>query len=327
MKGRALSILRILKDGQFQSGQALSRKLDCTRATISNSLKDIHSYGIEILKIRGRGYCWVNPISYLDEDLILSYSIINSDNFCLLLFDSLDSTNTYLLSYLEKYKFSISKIPVVATEFQTNGRGRLGRSWHTGFGDSLTFSIGWRFEKGVSALSGLSLVIGIAIARVLNSFSIWHVSLKWPNDIMFDNQKLAGILIELRGEISGPSYAIIGIGINFKLSEIIKSSIKQKAIDLSSLSKDIFDRNLILSALLVELRNILLLFSDLGFSHFKQEWINLHAYEGKAVSLILPSGNVIEGTVDGVFDDGSICLMTSAGKNSYHVGDISMRLN
>jgi len=327
MNVRTFAILRLLKDGKFKSGDYLARQLNCTRATISNSLKNVEYCGIELAKIRGCGYCWINPISYLNKELILRLSSINPDNFCITLFDTLDSTNTFLLNGFIEGQSNNNCISVVATEFQTNGRGRAGRSWQCGFGDSLTFSLGWHFEKGVSALSGLSLIIGIAIIRVLKSFSICNVCLKWPNDILIDNQKLAGILIELRGEILGPSYAIIGIGINFKLSEIIKSSIKQKATDLYTFLGDCFDRNLILGALLSELHSILSVFGELGFSHFKKEWIGYHAYEGQAVRLILPNDKVVEGTVDGVIDDGSICLVTSMGRKSYHVGDISMRSN
>ena len=327
MNQRTLSILRLLKDGQFQSGEYLAGKLHCKRATISRALKNIDSYGVEIVKIRGRGYRWINPILYLNRDLILSCSSIDPRKFNITLFDTIDSTNTFLLNNLENGMVDNNCVPVVATEYQTNGRGRAGRLWHSGFGDSLTFSFGWRFDQGVSALSGLSLIIGIAVIRVLRSFSISCVNLKWPNDILYDNKKLAGILIELRGEIFGPSYAIIGIGINFKLSDITNSFINQEITDLSSISDAYLDRNQILSALLTEFLNILPVFVDYGFAYFQKEWISYHAFERQAVSLILPNGSVIVGTFDGVMEDGSICLMTSSGRKSYHVGDISIRLN
>jgi len=327
MNQRTLTILRLLNDGQFQTGISLAKKLNCSRATISNALKNVDSYGIVLVKIRGRGYRWINTISYLNKDVILGFPLINPNNFYIRIFETLESTNSFLLNNLEMRESNNDCIPVVATEFQTQGRGRAGRSWQSGFGDSLTFSIVWRFEQGVSALSGLSLLIGVAVVRVLNSFSITDVGLKWPNDILFDNQKLAGILIDLRGEIFGPSYAIIGIGINFKLSEIIKSSIKQRITDLSAISCIKIDRNFIFSALLIELQKLLSVFACNGFSYFKDEWISYHVYEGKEVCLILPNGSNIVGTVDGVVDDGSICLRTPVGKKSYHVGDISLRSN
>lgn len=326
MNQTVFSILRLLSDGNFHSGVSIAEQLQCSRATISNTLRYIDTFGIDIAKLRGRGYRWCNPILWLNPDSILGYTSINPNYFDLKVFDSVDSTNNCLLSNFENRQINNDCIFVVAAELQTNGRGRLGRTWHTGLGDSLTFSLRWSFEQGVSALSGLSLVIGIAIVRVLKSFSIDNVNLKWPNDILFDHRKLAGILIELRGEILGPSHAVIGIGINFNLSEIVKSSIEQKITDLSLITGKCLNRNLVLGALLSELRNILIDFGKYGFAYFKNEWAGYHAYEGEAILLTLPDGSVIEGVVDGVNDDGSICLITASGENSYNVGDISIRL-
>jgi len=326
MNQTSFSILRLLDDGKFHSGVSIAKKLQCSRATISNSLKHIDTFGVDIAKLSGRGYRWCNPILWLNSDSILESSTVNSKYFDLKLFDTLDSTNDFLLNHFESRLTNNDYIPVVATELQTNGRGRLGRTWHTGLGDSLTFSLRWRFEQSVSALSGLSLVIGIAIIRVFKSLSINNVNLKWPNDILFDYHKLAGVLIELRGEILGPSFAVIGMGINFNLSEIVKSAIDQKATDLSVITGECLNRNFVFGALLSELRNILISFGNYGFAYFKKEWTSYHAYEGQTIYLTLPNGSVIEGTVDGVNDNGSICLRTTTGKYSYSVGDISIRL-
>jgi|CXWL01.1.fsa_nt_gi BirA family biotin operon repressor/biotin-[acetyl-CoA-carboxylase] ligase len=326
MNQTAFSVLRLLNDGEFHSGVSISKQLQCSRATISNALKRIECIGVDIAKIHGRGYCWCNPIIWLNSESILRCTSSQITFIDLKLFDSIDSTNNYLLNDFQKQPNDNDFIPIVAAELQTNGRGRLGRTWHTGLGDSLTFSLRWRFEQGVSALSGLSLVIGIGIVRVLKSLSINNVNLKWPNDILFDYHKLAGVLIELSGEILGPSYAVIGIGINFSLSQIVKSSIDQKITDLLFITGKYLDRNLVLGALLSELRSILISFGKYGFVHFKKEWLSYHVYEGQPICLTLPNNSVIEGTVDGVNDDGSICMITNKGKNSYNVGDISMRL-
>lgn len=320
------SILRLLSNGEFHSGASIAERFQCSRAKISKALKHIDVFGIDLTKRCGRGYRWENPILWLDSDSIFNNPSINSDFFELKIFDCIDSTNSFIIYDLETSETNIDRIPVVVAELQTHGRGRLGRPWHSGLGDSLTFSLRWRFEHGISALSGLSLVIGVAIIRVLRSFSINNVSLKWPNDILFHHHKLAGILIELRGEILGPSYAVIGIGINFKLSKIIKSSIEQRVTDLFTIAGKSIDRNLILGALLSELRNILIDFENRGFTFFKKEWISYHAYEGKAIYLSLPNDSVIEGIVDGVSDDGALYLITNAGRNAYNVGDISIRI-
>ena len=320
------SILRLLSDGEFHSSVSIAEQLQCSPEEVYKTLKHIGIYGVDLIRLRGRGYRWKNPVAWLDSDLIFKNSIIDSKIFDLKIFDFIDSTNNFLIRDLDAKQTNSDRIPVVIAELQTNGRGRLGRTWYSGLGDSLTFSLRWRFEQDVAALSGLSLVIGIAIIRVLKSFSINNVSLKWPNDILFHHHKLAGVLIELRGGTAAPSFAVIGIGINFRLSEIIKSSIEQKATDLFTITGKYLDRNLILGALLAELRNILTDFEKEGFTYFKKEWISYHAYEGHTVYLTLPDSSVVEGIVDGVSDDGALNLITSTGRNFYNVGDISLRI-
>ncbi|WP_258039412.1 biotin--[acetyl-CoA-carboxylase] ligase [Nitrosomonas ureae] len=285
----------------------------------------LQKYNVDIVNINGYGIRLNTPISWLDIELITRYTSIEPERFDLKLFDIVDSTNNYLLSQLKRNTLIKDSTPVAVAEFQTSGRGREGRIWQCGFGNGLMFSICWSFEKGVSNLSGLSLVVGIAILRILRSYSIQNINIKWPNDILCDNHKLAGILTEIRGEVRGPSYAVIGIGINFNLSESIIPLIDQKVTDLSNVTGNLIDRNLVLGKLLSELYNVLDDFAYHGFSYFKKEWVSYHSYEGCEVDLIFPNGLAIAGIVDGVTDDGAICLLTLEGKKSFNVGNISIR--
>ncbi|SFE88098.1 biotin--[acetyl-CoA-carboxylase] ligase [Nitrosomonas sp. Nm166] len=320
------SILRLLSDGKFYSDVSIAEQLQCSHAEVLNAIKQIDNYGVNLTKHCERNYRWETPIQWLNSDSILSSTCINSNFFNIKIFDLIDSTNNFLLNNLENRQIGrCDCIPVVAAELQTNGRGRIGRNWYSGLGDSLTFSLGWRFEQSISSLSGLSLTVGIAIIRVLNSFSIQNVSLKWPNDILFDHYKLAGVLIELRREIRDVSYAVIGIGINFNLSEKVKSAITQQVTDLFAITGKYIDRNLLFGALLSELRSILMSFEKYGFAHFKKEWISYHGYEGKNIYLTLPNNLVIEGIIDGINNDGALSLKTSTGRNFYNVGDVSIR--
>ena len=325
MREIAFAILRVLSDGQTHSGTKLGHSLGCSRATISNTLKETAQYGVEIEKTMGKGYRWINPICWLNKNCLSNKLGTNCSFFRLELFHTLPSTNTFLLNSINELLITNNPIHVVACELQTNGRGRRASRWQTGLGDSLTFSLLWRFEQGASSLSGLSLVIGIAIIRVLRHFSINTVKLKWPNDVLYSNQKLAGTLIELRGEMLGPTYAVIGIGINFNLPLRIKKSIDQLVCDLNLITGRILDRNIIFAALLSELRHVLMVFSKFGFSYFRKEWVGYHAYEGRQVKLMFPDKSIIEGTVDNVNDDGSLNLVTSLGRKSFNIGEISLR--
>ena len=326
MRSITFSILRILSDSQIHSGAKLAQSLNCSRATISNALQGIEKYGVNLSRIRGCGYRWSNPICWIDKGLLVKYLSKDAPFFSLMLFDTITSTNSYLSNSFDNLLCTNKLIPVVVSELQTDGRGRRGRRWKTGLGDSLTFSILWKFDQGASSLSGLSLVISLAIIRVLRGFSIQSIGLKWPNDVLLLTNKLAGTLVELRGEMCGPTYAVIGIGLNLKLSRIIKSHIDQPSSDLFLATGMQFDRNIVLAVLLSELRQVLIIFTQLGFSFFQDEWNSYHLYKDKHVILTLPDMTTIEGVVDNINVDGSLNLVTPTGRKSFNVGDISLRL-
>lgn len=324
---RALQLLVLLNDGLGHSVKELAKNLACSIKSIYFLVGQLHKYNIDIENINEDGlrFRLCNPIVWLKTDSILSHISVFPDRFDLKLFDVIDSTNNYLLQQLKKNILNKGNIPVIAAEFQTSGRGREGRIWECGFGNGLMFSMCWYFEKSVSDLSGLSLVIGIAIIRVLKSNSIQNIQIKWPNDILSNNQKLAGILTEIRSAVYGPSYAVIGVGINFNLSKSVKSYITQDFTDLSSIASHSIDRNQILGELLTEFCRVLNDFGCYGFSYFKKEWISYHSYEGREVDLRSANGSVVTGIIDGVTNDGAICLLTPEGKKSYSVGSIFVR--
>ena len=154
-----------------------------------------------------------------------------------------------------------------------------------GLGGGLAFSLVWRFAQGAGALSGLSLAVGVALARGLNALGGPRVGLKWPNDIVAGGGKLGGILIELAGDMLGPSTAVIGTGINVRLSRGVRAAIDQPAVDIESMLDAPVDRNALLAGLLVELDRALAVFAVDGFGPFRSEWESLHAHQGKAVTL------------------------------------------
>lgn len=238
------SVKKSLKEHGDQLSGEEKAKIEAALKDAEDVLKTDNKDEIDVVNIDGYGIRLDTPIPWLDNELITRYTSIESERFDLKLFDIIDSTNSYLLSQLKRNALIKDSTPVVVAEFQTSGRGREGRIWKCGFGNGLMFSLCWRFEKGVSNLSGLSLVIGIAILRTLRSYSTQNISIKWPNDILYDNHKLAGILIEIRGEVCGPSYAVIGIGINFKLSKSIIPLIDQKVTDLSNVTGSLIDRKI-----------------------------------------------------------------------------------
>ncbi len=326
MKPLAFSVLRLLSDGGLHSNENLARSLQVYPSCISNALQDIERFGAIIKKNHGLCYRWQNPINWIDENEILSYLHKDKPNFHLVTLDSVDSTNRFLLDQVITNNVPLSKIPVIITELQTQGRGRFGRQWHSGLGDSLTFSLLWRFDCPVRHLSGLSLVIGVAIVRAFKHLGIERLTLKWPNDVLFSFRKLAGILIELSNDKRSGSAVVIGIGLNVQLSSLIKKNIDQSFADLFAITSKVLNRNKLLAILLSELATVLKDFNHFGFDYFRHEWTSYHAYEGKFITLALPDGSINKGIVDGVECDGSIRLKMATGKKcSFNSGELTLR--
>ncbi|SEN28394.1 BirA family transcriptional regulator, biotin operon repressor / biotin-[acetyl-CoA-carboxylase] ligase [Nitrosospira multiformis] len=326
MNPLTFSILRLLSDNEFHSGPAIAEALGVSRASVSNALRDADETGLTIHKIKGRGYRLLDQVQWLERSAILEHLGHQADKFNLEILDTIDSTNSLLLHEADnRLSLGDRLIHVIAAELQTKGRGRRGRQWHSGLGVGLAFSVLWRFQQSASFLSGLSLAIGVAIVRALESSGIRGAVLKWPNDVMFNFCKLAGILIELHGDMLGPTVAVIGVGMNLKLSDSVQARIDQGATDIFSISGEIPDRNKLLAELLLNIARVLREFEQSGFTPFKEEWVDRHVCEGKAVTLKLPDGSGQEGRVHGVSDNGSLLLQTSLGLRSFSGGEISLR--
>jgi BirA family biotin operon repressor/biotin-[acetyl-CoA-carboxylase] ligase len=213
----------------------------------------------------------------------------------------------------------------VAAELQTHGRGRRGRAWEGSIGGALTFSLLWRFSQGVSQLSGLSLAVGVALVRALAELGVPGAALKWPNDVLHCYRKMGGILIELQGEALGPALAVIGIGVNLRLSESVRQKIDQAVTDVYGALGETPSRNTLLARMLVHLNDVLSQFEREGFTALREEWQSVHAYHRRVVSLFLPSGVQEQGEVQGVAEDGALLVHTNAGVKRFASGEISLR--
>lgn len=232
------------------------------------------------------------------------------------------STNADLLARLDQ----LSSPLLLAAENQTAGRGRAGRNWHSAAGASLTFSLAWRFQRPLHALCGLPLAVGVALAEALAALDV-HVMLKWPNDVLKDGKKLAGILIEsvpAKPASQNATWAVIGVGLNLALSNRLEDAIGHPVADARWLAQ--MDRSRLLAALLNALTEALTEFESGGFKVFMTRWNRLHAYAGQTV-LILDHGRIQqEGRALGVDENGCL-LLDIAGKHSAVVaGDVSLRI-
>ncbi|MGG7054362.1 biotin--[acetyl-CoA-carboxylase] ligase [Nitrosomonas sp. ANs5] len=326
MKPATFAVLRSLSDGDYHSGTGLGQALHISRASVSHALRDLEQYGLVIHRVRGRGYRWLNPIQWLDIDQIQHHLDEMADEFQVEVLDTTESTNSLLLQRAVEHDFPDKRCKqVVVAELQTGGRGRRGRSWLSGLGDSLTFSLLWPSQCTVHALSGLSLAVGLAIVRALTRIGVQGVVLKWPNDVLFAARKLAGVLIELHGDMLSPSTVIIGVGLNLKLSGGIRNRIDQAVTDVAGITDHMPDRNRLLALLLRELKAVLDVFEQQGFQPFQEEWMRYHAYQNRLVQVDFPDGSVKHGIANGVTPNGALQLNTPAGMLHLNSGEVSLR--
>jgi BirA family biotin operon repressor/biotin-[acetyl-CoA-carboxylase] ligase len=322
VKPLTFAVLRLLSDGEFHSGEEMAQQLNLSRASVWQAMRHLDEAGIDLFRVPGRGYRLRESLQWLDRNKIHAGLGDKAGMFDLELADCLASTNSRLL---EKAVQGAPHGSCVVTEMQTAGRGRRGREWHANLGGSLTFSLLWRFNQGAGFLSGLSLAVGVALMRALNQAGVTGAGLKWPNDVLHRHRKLAGILIELQGDMLGPSAAVIGIGINLKLSGKVLNRIDQAVVDLHSIGGDLPERNYLLANILLHLADVLNEFDAGGFSVLREEWLKHHAYHEKQVVLMLPDGSQHEGHLLDVADDGALLVRTAVGKQRFTSGEISLR--
>jgi len=256
----------------------------------------------------------------LDATAVLEVLAGHAARFSLQLLDSCPSTNAALLA---RPPADDGRVHVLCCEHQTAGRGRRGRSWHAVPGEDLTFSALWRFPAGAPVPAGLSLVAGLAVARVLEDLGVDAVQLKWPNDVMALGRKLAGILVELTSGPGRAVAAVIGIGINLRRP---RHSLLHglPAAGLDELLAPLPSRERLLGLLLLELERLLSSYQSAGFAAFRGAWEQRNAYAGLPVR-ISGEGAEIAGTCLGVDDEGALRLRTDEGERRVLAGDVSLR--
>lgn len=314
-----LTLLKLLKDGRFHSGQALGEALGISRAAVWKQLQLLEAnLGLVIHKVRGRGYQLAQPLSLLDGALIKA--VPGFPAWPVHIHDSIDSTNAQALREVA----AGAQAPFVVTaESQTAGRGRRGRAWVSPFAQNLYFSLVLRIDGGMRQLEGLSLVVGLAVMRALHDTGVVDAGLKWPNDILVGQKKLAGILLELVGDPADVCHVVLGIGINVNMQAAPEVDQQWTSVQLETGRSQ--DRCRLAGALAVHLDAYLERHRAEGFASLRPEWEAHHLWQGRPVSLIAGVTH-IEGVVLGIDQQGALRLQVGGQEKSYSGGELSLRL-
>lgn len=252
----------------------------------------------------------------------------SSANVAVEVVEETGSTNADLLERASSLEAPL----LLVARNQTAGRGRAGRSWLSSIEGSLTFSLAWRFDGGVNRLAGLPLAVGVALAETLGRLGV-QVGLKWPNDVLRDGDKLAGILIETRNETAdgkqtaapgGGVWAVIGIGLNLVMPDEAEAQLGRSIASLPWLAR--MDRNELMATLLDGLAGALREFERAGFGAFAARWNLRHAWQGETVTILDRGAVLHEGAAAGVDDAGRLLLDTLEGRIAIMAGDVSLRV-
>jgi len=314
-----LKLLNLLKDGRFHSGQALGEALGVSRSAVWKQLQHLEAeLNLTIHKVRGRGYQLAAPLALLDSQAISD--LCEGEQWPLFIHDAIDSTNAEALRGIAQGRVAPF---LVLAERQSAGRGRRGRQWVSPFAENLYYSLVLRVEGGMRQLEGLSLVVGLAVMRTLQAFGVKQAGLKWPNDVLVGDQKIAGILLELVGDPADVCHVVLGIGINVNMQ--LNDQVDQQWTSMRLEAGASIDRNLLVARLNQQLQHELARHRCYGFAAFQEEWEQAHLWQGRKVSLIAGSSHT-DGVVLGVDGQGGLRLEVEGVEKSFSGGELSLRL-
>lgn len=310
-----LTLIGILADGEFHSGEQLGERLGMSRAAINKHIQTLRDWGVDVFTVPGKGYSLPEPIQLLDEEVICRQ--LNQGKVTVL--PVIDSTNQYLLDRIS----SLNSGDCCVAEYQQAGRGRRGRKWFSPFGANLYLSMFWRLEQGPAAAIGLSLVIGIVMAEVLHDLGADKVRVKWPNDLYLNDRKLAGILVELTGKTGDAAQIVIGAGLNMVMRQVQADIVNQGWITLQEAGITI-DRNTLAVRLIKDLRDALTLFEQDGLAPFLSRWEKLDNFIHRPVKLIIGDKEIF-GISRGIDAQGALLLEQDGVLKPWVGGEISLR--
>lgn len=314
-----LTLLKLLKDGRFHSGEALGAALGVSRSAVWKQLQHLEAeLNLPIHKVRGKGYQLASPLVFLSaEDIALHAPSLA---WPVHISDSIDSTNAEALRLVDA---GCAAPFFVLAEQQTAGRGRRGRKWVSPFAQNVYYSLVLRIEAGLRQLEGLSLVVGLAVMQALRESGVRGAGLKWPNDVLVGQKKIAGILLELVGDPADICHVVLGIGINVNMQRADEVDQQWTSVQLETGFP--VDRNALVAQLGLQLQSYLDQHRKGGFVALQEEWEQNHAWQGRPVSLIA-GVNQVDGVVLGVDRQGALRLDVDGVEKIYSGGELSLRL-
>lgn len=316
-------LIEKLADGQFHSGQHLADDLGVSRTAINKHIGKLEQLQLDIFRVHGKGYRLAKPLQLLRYEKLLHD--IHDQQAKLYLKRVTSSTHDDLKQLLyDAPATTLSAGTCVLAEMQTEGRGRRGRTWSSPFGSNLYASFFWPLEDGLNSALGLSVAVGIRLAEILEKAGIGGVSVKWPNDVYIQQEKVAGILVELEGQSTGAGRAFIGIGLNLQMPAQSAAQITQPFTDVQKHLSEPIDRHHWATQIINGMRDALSDFSRHGLTELVPVWRRLDHFYGQPIRIILGQHEQI-GIGQGIDSHGALLVRQDNGLKRYFGGEISIR--
>lgn len=320
-------LIQLLGGGRQFDAPGLAAALRISEDQLHETLAQLGAVGLQLTRGEEGNYGFPAPVELLDASRISAALAPHVADVLapVEILEQVNSSNSWLL---EQSRCQLGGGRACLAEIQTAGRGRRGRQWMAPPTGSLCLSLAWHFPSLLPDMSCLSLACGIAVVRALEQLGVEGVSIKWPNDLTWQDRKLAGLLVEMRSDGSGSAYVVIGLGLNLDLGTMagdIPVGWGGSPVDLAELAPgSVPGRNKLAAAVLNSLTDILLAFPETGFAGMRTQWQRLDGLKGRRVSVLRETA-VLTGTVLGVDDSGALTLMVDDEEVRCVAGEVSVR--
>ncbi len=304
-------ILSHLSSGEWISGEEIASRQGVSRAAVWKQIKSLRLKGYQIEAFPRRGYRLVHIPDGLNAELIhcgLKTSWLGGDVRC---FAEVDSTNEVCRSIARSCKNGT----VVLSEIQTQGRGRLSRPWISPPG-GIWMSLILKPEISLDRAYGINMAVSVALARAIEGLYPLTVGIKWPNDLLINDRKICGILMEVSAEVGRLEYAIVGVGINANVDVTDFPEDWHSTSLFRELGKEV-SRVALTQRILQEIEKA---YEKMGSEEIYEEWRRRSVTLGKLVR-IASSGGDLHGQVVDLARDGALCLETEEGIHRVLAGD------
>ena len=319
LNSRHWALLAALSDGLPQHVSQLARVVGMKPQQLNGFWQQMPGHIRGLLRQHDGQWRLVRPLAVFAEESL--QQMAGKQGFRAQLKHECSSSNDEIMA-LARQSADLAHKALCVAHFQTKGRGRQGRSWVNRQGECLMFSLGWTFDKPQYELGSLALVVALACRRALADIGL-DVNIKWPNDLVVANDKLAGILIET-ARVENKTVAVIGIGINFVLPKEVENATSVQAL-FQTASKQGVSVKTLLNAVLAQLDALLSEYAQNGFASCVGEYNAANRDTNRPV-LLLQEGRVVhEGVVKGVDAQGALRLQTDKGEKTIVSGEISLR--